>query len=57
MERADTSTSLGGEGGACKTSGGRWSTAWRELRHQQVWVGKVEHARQVEEDGALHGES
>ena len=57
MERAETSTGLGGEGGACKTSGGRWSTAWRELIHKQVWVGKVEHARQVEEDGALHGES
>ena len=57
MERADTSTSLGGEGGACKTSGGRWSTEWRELIHQQVWTEKVEHARQVEEDGALHGES
>ena len=57
MERADTSTGLGGEGGACKTSGGRWSTAWRELRHQQVWMEKMEHARQVEEGGALHGES
>ena len=28
-ERAETSTGLGGEGGACKTSGRRWSTAWR----------------------------
>ena len=26
MERAETSTGLDGEGGACKTSGGRWST-------------------------------
>ena len=57
MERAETSTGLGGEDGAYKTSGGRWSTAWRELRHQQVWVEKMEHARQVEEGGALHGES
>ena len=47
MERAETLTGLDGEGGACKTSGGRWSTAWRELRHQQVWVEKMEHARQV----------
>ena len=29
----------------------------RELRHQQVWMEKMEHARQVEEGGALHGES
>ena len=57
MERAEASTGLGGEGGACKTSGGSWSTVWRKLRHLQVWVEKVEHARHVEEDGALHGES
>ena len=57
MERAETSTGLGGEDGACKTSGGRWSTAWRELRHQQVWIEKMEHERQVEEGEALHGES
>ena len=57
MEKAETSTGLDGEGGACKTSGGRWSTAWRELPHQQVWVEKMEHARQVEEGGALFGES
>ena len=27
--------SLGGEDGACKTSGGMWRTVRRELRHQQ----------------------
>ena len=57
LERAETSTGLGGEDGACKTSGGRWSAVWRKPRHQQVWMRKMEHARQVEEDGALHGES
>ena len=57
MERAETSTGLGGEDGACKTSGGRWSTAWRELIYQQDWVEKMEHVRQVEVGGALHGES
>ena len=57
MERAETLIGLDGEDGACKTSGGRWSTARRELRHQQVWMEKMEHARQVEEGGALYGES
>ena len=33
MERAETLIGLDGEDGACKTSGGRWSTTWRELRH------------------------
>ena len=38
-ERAETSTGLGGEDGACKTSGGRWSTETSERTQTSTGLG------------------
>ena len=70
MEHArqvEESGALHGESRDINRSGWRrWSMQdkWRKVEHcteraetSTVWMEKVEHARQVEEDGALHGES